>query len=190
MHGGVPGPHRLGPVRATDRSWVRFEDAFLVARSPNARWPRSVAGSAPLPCEDACRRGWIDEPVTIRPTQTFRHRELRRRVGATRTSYRVLTAPILRTQPTTVEIDPGCRRAVAHVTARPGHAAGKQTVTVPRSPSSAAVPRDSACAHDLASAGLTTSRCSRRCRSSGGMLRYGIPEYRLPRGRDRTRGGR
>jgi len=48
----------------------RFEEAFLVARSPNAL--ASVCGRVcAAPCEDACRRGWIDEPVTIRPKSTL-----------------------------------------------------------------------------------------------------------------------
>ena len=48
----------------------RFEEAFLVARSPNPL--ASVCGRVcSAPCEDACRRGWVDEPVTIRPLKRF-----------------------------------------------------------------------------------------------------------------------
>ena len=48
----------------------RYEDAFLVARSPNPL--ASVCGRVcSAPCEDACRRGWVDEPVTIRPLKRF-----------------------------------------------------------------------------------------------------------------------
>ena len=43
----------------------RFEDAFLVARAPNPL--ASVCGRVcSAPCEDACRRAWVDEAVTIR----------------------------------------------------------------------------------------------------------------------------
>ena len=48
----------------------RFEEAYFVARSPNPL--ASVCGRVcAAPCEDACRRGAIDEPVTIRPLKRF-----------------------------------------------------------------------------------------------------------------------
>ena len=43
----------------------RYEDAYLVARAPNPF--ASVCGRiCAAPCEDACRRGSIDAPITIR----------------------------------------------------------------------------------------------------------------------------
>ena len=43
----------------------RYEEAYLVARSPNPF--ASVCGRiCAAPCEDACRRGSIDAPITIR----------------------------------------------------------------------------------------------------------------------------
>src|SRR5574342_947798 len=43
----------------------RHEDAYLVARAPNPF--ASVCGRVcAAPCEDACRRGSIDAPITIR----------------------------------------------------------------------------------------------------------------------------
>jgi hypothetical protein len=48
----------------------RLEDAFLIARAPNPL--ASVCGRVcSAPCEDACRRGWVDEAVTIRPLKRF-----------------------------------------------------------------------------------------------------------------------
>ncbi len=48
----------------------KLEEAFLVARSPNPL--ASICGRiCAAPCEDACRRGWIDEAVTIRPLKRF-----------------------------------------------------------------------------------------------------------------------
>src|SRR5512136_3030723 len=48
----------------------RDEDAFLVARSPNPF--ASVCGRVcAAPCEDACRRGSIDAPITIRALKRF-----------------------------------------------------------------------------------------------------------------------
>ncbi len=48
----------------------RFEEAYLVARSPNPL--ASVCGRiCAAPCEDACRRGFIDAPVTLRALKRF-----------------------------------------------------------------------------------------------------------------------
>src|SRR5512135_3465 len=43
----------------------RFKDAYLVARAPNPF--ASICGRVcAAPCEDACRRGSIDAPISIR----------------------------------------------------------------------------------------------------------------------------
>ena len=48
----------------------RLEEAFLVARAPNPL--ASVCGRVcAAPCEDACRRGAIDAPVSIRALKRF-----------------------------------------------------------------------------------------------------------------------
>jgi NADPH-dependent glutamate synthase beta subunit-like oxidoreductase len=48
----------------------RYEDAYLVARSPNPL--ASVCGRiCAAPCEDRCRRGKIDHPVSIRALKRF-----------------------------------------------------------------------------------------------------------------------
>ncbi|HKC88346.1 MAG TPA: 4Fe-4S ferredoxin, partial [Blastocatellia bacterium] len=48
----------------------RYEDAYLVARSPNPL--ASVCGRiCAAPCEDRCRRGKIDQPVSIRALKRF-----------------------------------------------------------------------------------------------------------------------
>src|SRR5512139_2207826 len=47
-----------------------YRDAFLVARSPNPL--ASICGRVcAAPCEDKCRRGAIDEPVSIRALKRF-----------------------------------------------------------------------------------------------------------------------
>ena len=89
----------------------RYEDAFLVARAPNPL--ASVCGRiCSAPCEDACRRGWIDEPVTIRPLKRF----VTERYGAESAqpdTYRKLTdgEPAA---PFEDDADPGCRRTWRH----------------------------------------------------------------------------
>ena len=48
----------------------RDEEAFLVARAPNPF--ASVCGRVcAAPCEDACRRGSIDGPISIRAIKRF-----------------------------------------------------------------------------------------------------------------------
>ena len=48
----------------------RDEEAFLVARAPNPF--ASICGRVcAAPCEDACRRGAIDAPVSIRALKRF-----------------------------------------------------------------------------------------------------------------------
>src|SRR5512143_2821363 len=48
----------------------RDEDAYLVARAPNPF--ASVCGRVcAAPCEDACRRGSIDAPISIRALKRF-----------------------------------------------------------------------------------------------------------------------
>src|SRR5512141_2609865 len=48
----------------------RPEEAFLVARAPNPF--ASICGRVcAAPCEDACRRGTIDAPISIRALKRF-----------------------------------------------------------------------------------------------------------------------
>ncbi len=61
----------------------RDEDAYLVARAPNPF--ASVCGRVcAAPCEDACRRGSIDAPISIRALKRYVTEQLRRRVDASR----------------------------------------------------------------------------------------------------------
>ena len=48
----------------------KYEEAYLVSRSPNPL--ASVCGRVcAAPCEDACRRGKVDSPVSIRALKRF-----------------------------------------------------------------------------------------------------------------------
>lgn len=48
----------------------KYEDAYFVARSPNPL--ASVCGRiCAAPCEDRCRRGKIDAPISIRALKRF-----------------------------------------------------------------------------------------------------------------------
>ncbi len=149
----------------------RYEDAYLVARSPNPL--ASVCGRVcAAPCEDACRRGWIDAPVTIRPLKRF----VTERYGA-ESARPELYRKLLEDGGTEAN-DIGCRRAwhlsqIGRRAAEPRRAREKVAVI-------GSGPAGLACAHDLAIFGYDVT-VFEALPNTGGMLRYGIPDYRLPR---------
>jgi NADPH-dependent glutamate synthase beta subunit-like oxidoreductase len=149
----------------------RFEEAYLVARSPNPL--ASVCGRVcAAPCEDACRRGWIDEPVTIRPLKRF----VTERYGAE--SARPDAYKQMLVEEPGDRGDPGCRRAwhMSQIGSNNRRSLdGKKKVAVVGSG-----PAGLACAHDLAVLGYAVT-VFEALPDTGGMLRYGIPDYRLPR---------
>src|SRR6202051_1445150 len=66
-----PGPGKTDAGRYVQLiAEGRFAEAYRVARDPNPI--ASICGRAcGAPCEDACRRGKIDAPVTIRALKRF-----------------------------------------------------------------------------------------------------------------------
>ncbi len=158
----------------------RHEEAFLTARAPNPL--ASICGRVcAAPCEDACRRGVIDEAVAIRPLKRF----VTEQFGAESARpdfYRHLLEDADAGTSSGFQ-DAGCRRAWHLSQLNPNHAtgmaAGEQTgrkVAVIGSG-----PAGLACAHDLAILGADVT-VFEALDHAGGMLRYGVPEYRLPRG--------
>jgi formate dehydrogenase (NADP+) beta subunit len=160
------------PVRTDAGRYVqliaegRDEEAFLVARAPNPF--ASVCGRVcAAPCEDACRRGSIDAPISIRALKRYvteQHGVESRRPD---TQDRLRDRPILEGNlyPGHLPVAPlpalgrGPRRKVAVVGAGP---AGLSA------------------AHDLALLGYDVTVFDAAA-EPGGMMRFGIPEYRLPR---------
>ncbi len=142
----------------------RFEDAYLVARAPNPF--ASVCGRiCAAPCEDACRRGSIDAPITIRALK----RTVCERFGVE--SIHPATQDRLRE----ALVSEG-NRTPGHLPVRPlAPGAGKRKVAVV-----GGGPAGFSAAHDLALLGydVTVLEASDE---PGGMMRFGIPEYRLPR---------
>ncbi len=144
----------------------RFADAFLIARSPNPF--ASVCGRVcAAPCEDRCRRGKIDAPVTIRALKRF----VTEKYGVE-------------------SVEPDKQNDLFNGASEPGNtwpwhlpvqmrhrrpATGAHKVAVVGSG-----PAGLSCAHDLALMGypVTVFEASS---VAGGMLRHGIPEYRLSR---------
>ncbi len=153
-------------------------EAYLVARAPNPL--ASVCGRVcAAPCEDACRRGSIDAPIAIRALKRFVTEKYGVESVHPETQDRLRDAPI----------DEGNRYA-GHLPIAPadrpvtGHAdrpvtgltaLGRRKVAV-----IGAGPAGLAAAHDLALLGYDVT-IFEAAEEPGGMMRFGIPEYRLPR---------
>jgi formate dehydrogenase beta subunit len=149
----------------------RPEEAFLVARAPNPF--ASVCGRVcAAPCEDACRRGLIDAPVSIRALK--RHVTEQYGVESIR--------PDTQAQLLTTDTHEG-NRFTGHLPLpfyRSAEAAALQTGPRRRVAVIGAGPAGMAAAHDLALLHYDVS-VFEAAAEPGGMMRFGIPEYRLPR---------
>ena len=142
----------------------RFDEAFHVARAPNPL--ASVCGRiCAAPCEDACRRGHIDEPVQIRTLKRF----LTERHGVE--GYAPRVDDVLRAG------TPPCIEGESYL----GRLRPLGPTDAPRRVAIVGGgPAGLACAHDLAVLGhkVTVFEMSHQL---GGMMRQGIPIYRLSR---------
>jgi formate dehydrogenase (NADP+) beta subunit len=144
----------------------RLAEAYRVARAPNPI--ASICGrTCGAPCEDACRRGKIDEPVAIRPLKRFATENY----GPESLSATAL-AELVRGSMGGGSTTPGHAEAMLH--RRVPGAAGRRVAVV------GAGPAGLACAHDLALLGYAVT-VFEAMPLPGGMMRYGIPSYRLPR---------
>ncbi len=141
-------------------------DSFLISRSSNPL--ASICGRiCAAPCEDACRRGWIDEAVSIRPLKRY----VTEQFGAESSnpnSYELLNMD---------KSDLGCSRLwhLSNLSKKRLDNSSRKIAIIGSGPSGLA------CAHDLALMGYSVT-IFEALEHAGGMLRYGIPEYRLPRG--------
>ncbi|HTO88286.1 MAG TPA: FAD-dependent oxidoreductase [Thermoanaerobaculia bacterium] len=148
----------------------RDEDAFLVARAPNPF--ASVCGRVcAAPCEDACRRGAIDAPISIRALKRF----VTEKYGVE--SVHPSTQDVLREK----LLEEGNRYA-GHLPVHPlsSASAARRAGRRRKVAVIGAGPSGLSSAHDLALLGyeVTVFEASEE---PGGMMRFGIPEYRLPR---------
>ena len=144
----------------------RDEEAFLVARAPNPF--ASVCGRVcAAPCEDQCRRRNIDAPISIRALKRF----VTEKYGAE--SVRPDTQDRLR-ETLVAEGNRYAGHLPVQRAGSAGEAARRKVAVVGAGPSGLAA------AHDLALLGydVTVFEASEE---PGGMMRFGIPEYRLPR---------
>lgn len=126
----------------------RYEEAYRVARAPNPF--ASICGRiCAAPCEDACRRAKLDQPIAIRALKRFVCERYGVESMIDMAKLRDSLGPAIRPK----------NKWVAIVGAGP---AGLS------------------CAHDLALMGYGVTVFEAHD-VPGGMLRLGIPEYRLPR---------
>lgn len=126
----------------------RYAEAYRVARKPNPF--ASICGRiCAAPCEEACRRGKLDQPIAIRALKRF----VTECFGVESLIDVIKLQEVLRTH-----IKPKDKK-VAIIGAGP---AGLS------------------CAHDLALLGYQVVVLEKHL-VPGGMLRLGVPEYRLPR---------
>lgn len=144
----------------------QYEEAYFVARSPNPL--ASVCGRiCAAPCEDRCRRGKIDAPVSIRALKRF----VTERYGVE--SLAPDTQDELRAGAT----DKG-NKVRGHLpvlqASRKGVARGQRVAVI------GAGPAGLACAHDLALMGYRVT-IFEATDTAGGMMFHGIPEFRLSR---------
>jgi NADPH-dependent glutamate synthase beta subunit-like oxidoreductase len=121
--------------------------AYLTARLPNPF--ASVCGRVcAAPCEDACRRGEIDQPIAIRALKRFVTEKYGVESGAGEV-WRRVAAPSAATREQSIGIVGGG-------------------------------PAGMACAHDLRRLGYRVTVYEATAQL-GGMMKLGIPEYRLDR---------
>ncbi|HET7087303.1 MAG TPA: FAD-dependent oxidoreductase [Anaerolineae bacterium] len=170
------------PVRTDGRAYVtaiargEYERAYLIARETNP-FASTCGWVCGAPCEAACRRGKIDAPIAIRALKRFvndRYGVYLGESGRTRQppAWPGYVGP-------TDAFDLG---NTTFPTSRSGLAAARR-----RSPKTGkhvavvgAGPAGLSCAHDLTLLGHEVTIFD-AASITGGMLRLGIPEYRLPR---------
>jgi formate dehydrogenase beta subunit len=126
----------------------KYREAYRVARRPNPF--ASICGRVcAAPCETACRRGTIDEPIAIRALKRFACEQF----GVE----------------SMVDLE-----KLKEVFGKSLKRNGRKVAVVGAGPSGLS------CAHDLALLGYEVTVFEAQS-VAGGMLRLGIPEYRLPR---------
>jgi NADPH-dependent glutamate synthase beta subunit-like oxidoreductase/ferredoxin len=170
------------PVRTDGRAYVtaiargEYERAYLIARETNP-FASTCGWVCGAPCEAACRRGVIDAPIAIRALKRFVNDRYGVYLGEAGES-RLPPAWPGYVGPTNA-FDLG---NTTFPTSRSGLAAERSRS--PRTGRRVAIvgsgPAGLSCAHDLALLGHDVT-IFEAAAVAGGMLRLGVPEYRLPR---------
>lgn len=169
------------PVRTDARGYVTaiakgdYERAYLIARETNP-FASTCGWVCGAPCEAACRRGKIDAPIAIRALKRFVNDRYGVYLGESGRSQKA-PAWLTYTGPTNAfdlgnSILPTGRSGLT-MARRRGDKTGKRVAVV------GAGPAGFSCAHDLALLGHEVV-IFEAASTAGGMLRMGVPEYRLP----------
>lgn len=170
------------PVHTDARGYVRaiadgqFEEAYLIARGPNPL--ASICGRiCGAPCEAACRRGSLDEAVSIRAlkrfvTDRFGHHAVDTKWSALDLLKRLASQAAGRDCVRPEEL--GAFRSFLNDQSLPDNSNGEKVAIIGSGPAGLAA------AHDLALMGFRPTVYEMEPVPAG-MLVVGIPEYRLPR---------
>lgn len=170
------------PVRTDGRAYVtaisrgEYERAYLIARETNP-FASTCGWVCGAPCEAACRRGKIDAPIAIRALKRFVNDRYGVFLGETGETRQPPAWP--RYVGRTDAFDLGntifpTSRSGLNAAHQRGDKTGKRVAIV------GAGPAGLSCAHDLALLGHGVTIFD-AASIAGGMLRLGVPEYRLPR---------
>lgn len=170
------------PVRTDARAYVTaiahgdYEQAYLIARETNP-FASTCGWVCGAPCEAACRRGKIDAPIAIRALKRFVNDRHGVYMGETGEAHQPPAWPGY--VGPSVAFDLGnssfpTSRTGLNATRQRSPKTGKRVAVV------GAGPAGLSCAHDLALLGHDVTVFD-AAHLAGGMLRLGVPEYRLPR---------
>jgi NADPH-dependent glutamate synthase beta subunit-like oxidoreductase/ferredoxin len=170
------------PVHTDARGYVNaiaqgdYERAYLIARevNPFASTCGFVCGA---PCEAACRRGKVDAPIAIRALKRFVDDRYGVYLGEKGESRQAPAWPGYVGPTGAFDLGnsafPHSRGGLSAARQR-GDKTGKRVAII------GAGPAGLSCAHDLALLGHEVTVFD-SAPVAGGMLRLGVPEYRLPR---------
>jgi len=178
------------PVRTDGRAYVsaiargEYERAYLIARETNP-FASTCGWVCGAPCEAACRRGKIDAPIAIRALKRFVNDRYGVYLGESGETRQAPAWPAYVGATNTFDLGntifPTSRSGL--VAARRHRPKAGQHAGPERSRRVAIVgagPAGLSCAHDLALLGHAVTLYD-SAPVAGGMLRLGVPEYRLPR---------
>lgn len=170
------------PVRTDGRAYVNaiahgeYERAYLIARETNP-FASTCGWVCGAPCEAACRRGKIDAPIAIRALKRFVNDRYGVYLGETGEPRLPPSWPgyVGRTDAfnlgnTTFPTS----RSGLRLSRDRSQKTGKRIAIIGSGPAGLS------CAHDLALLGHEVE-IFESASVTGGMLRLGVPEYRLPR---------
>ena len=170
------------PVRTDGRAYVNaiargeYERAYLIARETNP-FASTCGWVCGAPCEAACRRGKIDAPIAIRALKRFVNDRYGVYLGETGKAQEPPAWPAYVGSTDAFDLGntifPTSRSGLNKAYQR-GDKTGKRVAIVGSGPAGLS------CAHDLALLGHEVTIFD-AAPVPGGMLRLGIPEYRLPR---------